>query len=92
MCGAMLGCPALGSRVRQQAPKSLQQAQAVALDVLMVQGQGMQEGLQVVACQQLCADQTMLSQFRVRGSRKQAVQGQATRLLIAASGSCKQPG
>ena len=49
VCMAMPGRPALASTLRQQPPHGLQQAQAVPLDVLVVQGQGMQEGLQVVA-------------------------------------------
>lgn len=53
---AMPGRPALASTLRKQPPHHLQQAQAVTLDLLMVQGQGMQESLQVVAPKQLGAD------------------------------------
>ena len=88
---AMPACPALASALRQQPPHCLQQPQAVPLDLLVLQGQGMQEGLQVVASKQLSTNQAMLGKLRVGGSGHEAVQGQGTSLLVVAASSCKQP-
>ena len=88
---AMPACPALASTLRQKPPHHLQQAQAVPLDLLMVQGQGMQEGLQMVASKQLGANQTMLCKLWVGSSSNEAVQGQGPSLRAGAASGCKQP-
>lgn len=88
---AMPACPTLARTLRQKPPHHLQQAQAIPLDLLMVQGQGMQEGLQVGASKQLSAHQTMLSKLWVGSSSNEAVQGQGTSLLVGAASGCKQP-
>ena len=92
LCMRVPACPALAGTLRQKPPHHLQQPPAVPLDLVMMQGQSMQEGLQVVASKQLSADQTMLSKLWVGSSSKETVQGQGTSLLVGAANSCKQPG